>query len=76
MDKNITRDVDEQNIAIALETEKTIKRLGLSFNPSAFLAVNIIKLISVATTIEYSEVSIIHFSAFVLNSSCVLANKT
>jgi len=51
MDKNITRDVNEQNNANALETEKTIKRLELSFNPSAFTAVNIIELISVATTI-------------------------
>ena len=76
MDKNITRDVAEENNATALETEKTIARLAVRFDLSAGWALNILEKISVATTMEKSAVSIIHFSPFVLYSSCVLANKS
>ena len=75
MDKNITRDVAEENNATALETEKTIARLAVRFDLSAGWALNTLENISVATTMENSAVSIIHFSPFVLNSSCVLENK-
>ena len=76
MDKNITRDVAEENNATALETEKTIARLAVRFDLSAGWALNTLENISVATTMENSAVSIIHFSPFVLSSSCVSANKS
>ena len=79
MDKNIIRDVDEQNNAIALETEKASSRLEFSelcFIPSVGWPANIIEQISVATTIDELAVFLIQLSPSFLSSSCIVANKT
>ena len=76
MDKNIIRDVDEPNNAIALEIEEARKSLGLRFDLSAAWSLNTIVPISVATTIDDLAVFIIHFSPSFLKFSWFIANKT
>ena len=65
--KNIIRDVEEQNNAIALEIEQARTNLGLWFNLSAGWLVNTTVPISVAPTKDDLAMFIIHFSPSFLN---------